>query len=391
LRIAFCELGLNGLPSQVMNPFSLSPYVGEEYFCDRIEETKRIVGAFKNKRPLTLISLRRLGKTGLIQHVHHQLPKRVLKIYLDINDTSSDEEFANKLILRCISELNRKKKNTVQRAIELFSQFRAGITIDPLTGTPSLSVELGSPSDVKHSIHTLFAMLAESGLSIQLAIDEFQRIAEYPETTIDATVREAMHANPDLHIIFSGSKKHLLVDLFSDASRPLFGSTEIMHLAKIDYPSYMAFVKKHFAEVDKTIDDNQVHHILEWTKMHTYYTQYFCNLLFQHTEVTVTDTLIEVVKNLIFKSNESTYYLFRNLLTGAQWDLLKAIASEDEMHQPTSSDIRNKYALGASSTVSRSLDALLDKEMIYNNITSDHSSYEVYDVFLSRWLQQYNS
>ncbi len=150
-------------------------------------------------------------------------------------------------------------------------------------------------------------------------------------------------------------------------------------------------LKKHFTEADKTIDDNQVHHILEWTKMHTYYTQYFCNLLFQHTETKVSDTSIEEIKNLIFKSNETTYYLFRNLLTGAQWDLLKAIARENEMHKPTSSDIRMKYTLGASSTVSRSLDALLDKEMIYNNITSDHSSYEVYDVFLSRWLQQYNS
>jgi len=374
-----------------MNPFSLTPYVGEAYFCDRIEETKRIIGAIKNRRPLTLISLRRLGKTGLIHHVHHRLPKKVLKIYLDINDTSSDEEFANKLILRCVSELNRKKKNTIQRAIELFSQFRASMTIDPLTGTPSLNVELGSSSDVKHSIHTLFAMLAESGLSIQLAIDEFQRIAEFQETTIDATLREAMHANSNLHILFSGSKKHILVDLFSEASRPLFGSTEIMHLEKIDYPSYMDFVKKHFMEGGKSIDDNQIHHILDWTKMHTYYTQYFCNLLFQYSPNHVTDSNIEDIKQQIFRSNESTYYLFRNLLTSAQWDLLKAIAMENEMLQPTASDIRTKYDLGASSTVSRSLDALLEKEMIYKNVTSEKISYEVYDVFLSRWLQQYNS
>ncbi len=371
-----------------MNPFGLQPYTTPEYFCDRNDETQRIIGAIKNGRPLTLISIRRLGKTGLIQHVHNQLPKKYLKIYIDINDTSSEEEFANKLIMRAIAQLNGRKKSTLKRAMGLFAQFRATLTLDPVLRIPSLSVEFKTPAEVTHSVHTLFALMEDSGLKIQLAIDEFQRIADYEETTIDATLREVMQANPNLHIIFSGSKKHVLVNLFADVSRPLFGTTEIMHLTKIDYPSYMAYIRYHYENNDKFINDDQIHHLLNWTKMHTFYTQYFCNLLFQLVESEVKEHHIMSVKEQIFRSNESTYYLFRNLLTTPQWNLLTAIAKENELREPTSQVMRQRYKLGASSTVARSLETLLNKEMIYKNVSKAEVSYEVYDVFLSRWLQE---
>ena len=48
------------------NPFLLYGYDGPEYFCDRESETKRIISALRNGRNITLLSPRRMGKTGLI-------------------------------------------------------------------------------------------------------------------------------------------------------------------------------------------------------------------------------------------------------------------------------------------------------------------------------------
>jgi len=50
------------------NPFLIVGYQGPEYFCDREKETEVILSALHNGRNITLVSPRRMGKTGLIRH-----------------------------------------------------------------------------------------------------------------------------------------------------------------------------------------------------------------------------------------------------------------------------------------------------------------------------------
>ncbi|HAX96401.1 MAG TPA: hypothetical protein DCY35_07770 [Prolixibacteraceae bacterium] len=57
----------------IINPFITGGYLSLDYFYDREEETKRILDAISSRRNLTLISLRRMGKTGLRKHVKYQL------------------------------------------------------------------------------------------------------------------------------------------------------------------------------------------------------------------------------------------------------------------------------------------------------------------------------
>ena len=51
------------------NPFLIVGYQGPEYFCDREKETEVILSALHNGRNITLVSPRRMGKTGLIKNV----------------------------------------------------------------------------------------------------------------------------------------------------------------------------------------------------------------------------------------------------------------------------------------------------------------------------------
>lgn len=50
------------------NPFIVSGYKSEEYFCDRKIETARLIDAIMNRRNITILSFRRIGKTGIIHH-----------------------------------------------------------------------------------------------------------------------------------------------------------------------------------------------------------------------------------------------------------------------------------------------------------------------------------
>src|SRR5690625_4667494 len=78
------------------NPFLITGYIAPTYFCNRLRETEMIIEALQNGRDLTLISPRRYGKTGLIQHVFHLTKEsnpKVKCIYIDLFSTRNLDEF----------------------------------------------------------------------------------------------------------------------------------------------------------------------------------------------------------------------------------------------------------------------------------------------------------
>lgn len=46
------------------NPFVYEGYVSPVYFCDRIEESEKLISHLQNGRNVTLVSPRKIGKTG---------------------------------------------------------------------------------------------------------------------------------------------------------------------------------------------------------------------------------------------------------------------------------------------------------------------------------------
>ena len=58
------------------NPFLTYGYIGPEFFCDRVEESKRLTSLLVNGNHIALMSPRRMGKTGLIRHCFAKLETR---------------------------------------------------------------------------------------------------------------------------------------------------------------------------------------------------------------------------------------------------------------------------------------------------------------------------
>ena len=150
---------------------------------------------------------------------------------------------------------------------------------------------------------------------------------------------------------------------------------------------YSSFIKRLFNDKNKTIDQESIDFILEWTKTHTYYTQYLCNRIYESGIKNISINDVRKICNTILIQNEHTYFQYRALLTNAQWKLLKAFAKEEVVTQPNASAFIGKHELGTSAMVKRGLDALLHKEMISITYLENGVSYSVYDKFLMRWLQ----
>ena len=97
----------------------------------------------------------------------------------------------------------------------------------------------------------------------------------------------------------------------------------------------------------------------------------------------------EVIRSAgqILKENEQTFLQWRDLLTPNQWNYLKAVAKEQSIEKPYATKFIQKYNIGTSANSQRLLEALIDKELILADSTVEGVSYSVYNVFLSRWLE----
>lgn len=370
------------------NPFLVSGYKGAFWFCDRVNETAQLKSHIANNKHTTLFAIRRLGKTGLIHHVFNSYAKnsKIACVYVDILGTQNLQQFTNELATAIYNRFP-ENKSIGKKIMEAIRLLRPLISFDTLSGNPELSFDFSSSKLYEKTIAQLFSFLDGQGIKVVFAIDEFQQILTYPEQNTEALLRTHIQQLKNTQFIFCGSNQKMMFEIFNNAKRPFFASCTHMHLDFIDYAVYKDFIVTVFAAHKKRITDEAVKFILDWTKRHTFYTQYLCNYLFAlpQKKLTIEDVQQAIID--IFKQHESIYYQYKSLLTDAQWKLLQAIAREDHMYNPHSKRTIEKYKLGTSSMVTRGMESLLAKEMIYYNAGVEKPYYELYDKFLMRWLQ----
>ena len=127
------------------NPFVLYGYKGSEYFCDRREETLRLVNCLRQEQNATLIAPRRMGKTGLIHHVFNRIQTEEPEtrcFYMDIFPTHSLEEFVRLFAQTVIGRLDTPSQAAFRNIQAFFSSWRPKISIDPVSGLPSVSLDI---------------------------------------------------------------------------------------------------------------------------------------------------------------------------------------------------------------------------------------------------------
>jgi hypothetical protein len=370
------------------NPFVLSGYFGEEYFCDRKSETERIIEHASNGTNTTLMSIRRMGKTGLIHHVLDLMEKNksFKSIYLDIYATQNLAEMTNQLAGAVL--ITFTEKHTVGRKfMEWIKSLRPVISIDPITGNPQVSIEFKETIEYEKTLGGIFRFLDAQGQHIFLAIDEFQQILNYPEQNVEALFRTNIQPLKHVRMLFSGSNQHLLTEMFHSGKRPFYQSSQTLKLGAITNEAYTEFIRSKYAQSKRSISDEAIDFVLDYTRSHTYYTQKLMNRIFSTGIKKVEAEQARLVSHSLLLETEHVFYQYRQLLTSAQWQMLRAIAREGKLYQPHSKEFNGKYRLGQTSVITRSIDALMTKEMIFQETDDRGTYYEVYDCFLSRWLE----
>ena len=372
------------------NPFIIKSYESKDLFCDREKELQLMLRNCINQSDMTLISQRRMGKTGLILRLFDELKTTkpdIHTIYLDIFASRNIDDFI-KLLAEATMKSLPVKTSIGERLMTFIKSLRPQLSFDNITGEPQLQIAYQTAHEKEYTLRGLFDFLDSQEVPIVIAIDEFQQIRDYPEQNIEALLRTYIQQMHNLTFIFCGSKKHLMADIFTNEKKPFYASTSFVSLSKIDEAPYTAFIRRLFNERQRNITNEAIQFILEWTRRHTYYTQQLCHTIYANGNQTIDLEEVKLACSQLMQQSEAVYLQYRQMLTDKQWNYLIAIAKEESVQQITAAAFLKRHKIGTPSVSRRLADALCEKGLLNDDSTLDGTVYSVSDVFLSHWMER---
>ena len=368
------------------NPFVYQGYEGPDYFFDRTEETENIISALRNGRNVTLISPRKIGKTGLIRHAFHQLESAgndAICIYSDIFATKNLQEFVETIGKAIVEDALQREKTFASKVMDFFKGLRPTFSPDPMTGLPTVTLNV-VPVQAELTLKSLFAHLESLDKRVYLAIDEFQQVAYYPEKGAEALLRSHIQFMHNVRFVFSGSKMHMMEEMFLAPNRPFYQSAQLMTLSPLHEEIYYDYASRFFEQKRGLLDKDVFKRMYRSFDGYTWFIQAVLNRLYEQEKKVEADA--QVADAIMFHVNSMAphYQTVFSFLTDNQRCLLRAIASMGIVKQPQSVEFIRNYNLPSSSSIKSALEVLVEKELVYQTL----EGYIVYDRFFSIWLKR---
>lgn len=373
------------MPKEI-NPFIVTGKIEPEYFCDRVEESARLVKSITNGNNLVIISPRRMGKTGLIQFCYEkpEIKEEYYTFFIDILHTSSLREFTYLLGREIYETLLPRSRKMANLFIQTIKSISGKFGFDPLSGTPTFNVELGDIERPEYTLDEIFRYLASADKPCIVAIDEFQQVAKYPEKNIEALLRTHIQKIRNSNFIFAGSERHMMQEMFLSASRPFYHSADMLELKAIVPETYIPFIAGHFEKRQRRVEATDIKRVYTLFKGHTYYIQKTFNEAFADTPAGETCTL-ETIRTAIDTMIASNDTIFREILSNIpekQKEVLYAIAKEGEAERITSAQFIKRHNLSSASSVQSAIKKLLEKDII----TEISKIYSITDKLFAMWI-----
>ncbi len=336
----------------------------------------------------TIISPRRWGKSSLVEKVIldiNRKEKQVCTVILDLFSTSTEEEFLE-LFAREIIKASSSKWEDWINAGKTFFKFlhpRMNIGVNP---SIDFSIEFDWDELRKHKDEVLQlpeAIAQKKNLRFIICLDEFQNLASYQGyEVLEKKMRAGWQRQKRVTYCFFGSKRHMMTDIFNNASKPFYRFGDIMILPRIKRQKWVTFIVKGFKSSGKSILPEVARSIPGLMKDHSWYVQQLAHYTWQKTSKEATlDTVFLALQELIY-ANTPLYQKEVETISLTQLNLLKAIVSGET--KLTAAAVMQRYKLGTPRNVSKNRDALIRNELIHEA----EGKFELLDPAFELWFRK---
>lgn len=370
------------------SPFVYGRLAHEGSFMDREDEAASLVRDFVNLTNTIIISPRRWGKSSLVRRVGNLTvaanPKSRV-CYLDVFNVRSEEEFYEKLASCVLRSTSSKTEDLLASAIRYASSLVPSLTIgDPVN---QVKLEFGRKELKKNADEILDLaekIAVDKGLDIIVCIDEFQKIASFVDSdSFQAKLRSHWQLHKHVAYCLYGSRRHMLMDVFTNPSKPFYKFGKTIFLEKIARGKWPPFIIEKFRETGKTITESQCLRMAELVDDNPYYIQQLSEEVWNRTTKVCKDEAISEAFNSIVRINSGLNLSLTSMLSISQQNLLNAIVNGE--NNLTSAAVLDKYQLKNSLTVLRAKKALVSLDIIddFGRVVS------MEDPIYAFWLKNY--
>ncbi len=358
------------------NPFVVQrPIKYGEPFCDRKKEVEQLQGAASRSEAVCILSIRRFGKTSLVNQVLGRLEEQGwLTMRLDLSRCFSVDSLARELERGLYSAQGRWRR--IIRELKTVSRLRPQLSFDPVTSQPALGFDFSRPTDelerLRNILEELVSVPERAGKGVRLCtvLDEFQNIRRIdPRGRLEWLFRSAFQERGMEFVPFLlGSEKHLLEMMIYRESSAFFKSVTPMGLDVLPEGEVADFVREQFmASLGIGLQDKRIRGVYRLFGGHPYAINWFWSELWALEErskkAEPLDTWVDVAVRIIL--NQRDYYeaLNSRLPLGARKVLL-AISENEPVKKVFSRDFMVKSCRMAQGSLQSAIKILSEEDKI---------------------------
>ena len=370
-------------------PFVFGRLAKENNFTDRIEETAHLVTNFKSLINTILISPRRWGKSSLVFKAAGIAMKEDINLrvcQVDLFNVRSEEQFYTALAQSVIKSTATKWEEAARNAARFLSRFVPKVSLggDPPGG---LTVELNmeelrkSPDEI---LDLAEKIAGDKKLRVVVCIDEFQNIAVFDDSlAFQKKLRSHFQQHEHVAYCLYGSKRHMMLEVFTDYAMPFYKFGDIMFLDKISTPDWVSFIKSTFERTWKNIGDDVCEEIVSRVQNHPYYVQQLAQQVWLRTGALATPDAVDEAHSAITAQLSLMFDTITQTLTNQQLCLLRAMSAGEK--NLSSRAVMEKYKLSSPTVIARARKALVEKDIL-DNIAGEYS---FQDPVYAHWLKHH--
>ncbi len=349
-------------------PFTYGRIAVADDFTNRTAELEQLKRNFTAGINTILISPRRWGKSSLVKKASMEVTSQYPDIKvcrLDIFNVRSEEEFYLTLTNAVINATSSGWEEVLKSAKEFLSRLVPRIELSPdMQSSVSFGVNLEELKKEPDEILNLAENIAiKKNLRIIVCVDEFQSISRFPHSEdFQKKLRSVWQHHQSVSYCLYGSKRHMLLDIFTNYSMPFYKFGDLMFLQKIDNSHWIPFIKHRFNDTGKEISDEDALLITELTDCHSYYVQQLAQQVWFRTDKICSEKIVKTAHQALVDQLSMLFADITDRLNTLELNLLKAIISGEK--QLSSKETMQLYNLGTSAGVVRQKKILFEKEII---------------------------
>lgn len=372
------------------NPFQIGTLAEGAGFADRAAEVARLRRTWETPgAKLVLYGERRMGKTAAMHAAAEQARRARRRVVIVNLATAVDgPDAVRRLVTAVRGAVGRTWKTVVQ---DLAAKLRLTLTLTPSpdgTGLPGIqlgihpSAPVAGPGLFTDALDAIESELAKRRLTLGLGLDEFQRLLAWGGEDIEWALKARLERHKHVSYVLAGSSRSLIEEMVTGRHRALWKAVDALRLGPIPAAELVAWIVARSRASGVPLSRATAEAVVAVAGPRTRDIVQLAGAVWEDVRVRGGSGDPARARDALVATADALYLRLWEQGTDRERRVLRALAGDPGL-EPTSSAARERYGLGAPSSVAKALSVLVAREVL----AREGLRYVFDDPFFRRWVQ----